>query len=230
MDLVIWSDNDYAAYIEVKDQYKDLPPNLSREFVGRVYISAIADTHKEKRGSKMGIFDKFLGKKKHNDRTSTNHRKENLHDKPLSPGKDVPVPVANVVEVELALIKESPVEDDRKWLDKALTVGDIIGSWAPGLLEGIAELNPNARLSRHIVKSAKDNIEFVVQKSKSLNVNLITTEPRCLRIIAPDGSIREDEFMLSLYIRVDPQKKADVVMLVAANHRFVPYPQSRACK
>ena len=43
MDLVIWSDNDYVAYVEVKDQSRDLPPRLSREFVGRVLWKNVDD-------------------------------------------------------------------------------------------------------------------------------------------------------------------------------------------
>jgi len=43
MDLVIWSDNDYVAYVEVKDYSKDLPPHLSREFVGRVLWKGVND-------------------------------------------------------------------------------------------------------------------------------------------------------------------------------------------
>lgn len=43
MDLVIWSDNDYVAYVEVKDQSRDLQPRLSREFVGRVLWKDVDD-------------------------------------------------------------------------------------------------------------------------------------------------------------------------------------------
>ena len=43
MDLVIWSDNDYVAYVEVKDQSRDLRPHLSREFVGRVLWKDVDD-------------------------------------------------------------------------------------------------------------------------------------------------------------------------------------------
>lgn len=43
MDLVIWSANDYVAYVEVKDQSRDLRPNLSREFVGRVLWKDVDD-------------------------------------------------------------------------------------------------------------------------------------------------------------------------------------------
>lgn len=43
MDLVIWSDNDYVAYVEVKDQSRDLQPRLSREFVGRALWKDVDD-------------------------------------------------------------------------------------------------------------------------------------------------------------------------------------------
>ena len=43
MDLVIWSDDDYVAYVEVKDRSQDLPPHLTREFVGRVLWKEVDD-------------------------------------------------------------------------------------------------------------------------------------------------------------------------------------------
>lgn len=43
MDLVVWSDHSYVAYVEVKDRSRDLPPGLTREFVGRVLWKEVDD-------------------------------------------------------------------------------------------------------------------------------------------------------------------------------------------
>ncbi len=42
-DLIAWSDEDYVAYIEVKNRSKDLNPGESRKFVDKVLFNHVDD-------------------------------------------------------------------------------------------------------------------------------------------------------------------------------------------
>ena len=136
----------------------------------------------------------------------------------LPPGKDVPVPVASVIEIELGVDEPLPDDRDRRFIVEHFV--EIVNFIAPDVLGALAELCPGSKYRTIFAESFDLYLKAQGDRSKELNSNTITQQ-RALSCEVPNKGRRDFSCVLTLYTQRDPANQP-LMMLIASNHRIVP--------
>ena len=158
--------------------------------------------------SKSGLFSKLFNKPK--DSSSNN----------LPPGKDIPVPVKQIIELEVVFEVKTFDKDEEKWL-RELAIQIVKQCWPTFLDTLVKSGNPNASFTTRFTDSeqvAKSSVE----KANKLHANLIT-QPNAAILSHPSKGPIKYQFTLNLYLNSDLSRPANTVVM-APNHRVIAKP------
>jgi hypothetical protein len=132
-------------------------------------------------------------------------------------GKDVPVSVRQVIEMEVVFEMRAIEPGEQKWLrEQAFSI--VKYCW-PEFVQSLIETNPQAAFSVQYIEP-ETAARSAGQKADQLHAHLIT-QPTAAMLEHPAKGATKYEFSLNLYLRSDPTHPPATV-IVAANHRVVP--------
>jgi hypothetical protein len=134
--------------------------------------------------------------------------------------QDIPIPVKQVVELEVAFEGKSLDEQDKAWR-RSLALGLMKHCW-PALIDALAKVNPSVSFSVLFIGSFDESIKVFIDKAEELH-SILVTQPRAVVSAHPSKGSQKVEFTLNVYWRTDPPPaKRTVILLDDPTRRVVP--------
>ena len=114
---------------------------------------------------------------------------------------DLPIPVKQVVELELAFEGTSLDEQDLAWMGNMAL--DLMKHCWPSFIDALIKNNPAANLSYSFVSSFAESTKHFTDKAENLHCTLVT-QPRAVATEHPFKGSQKVYFTLNVYWRKEP--------------------------
>jgi hypothetical protein len=124
---------------------------------------------------------------------------------------DLPVPVRQVVELELAFEGSSFDQQDRAWMGGMAL--DLMKHCWPSFIEVLMTQNPTAKLSYSFVNSFNESTKHFIDKAEEFHCVLVT-QPRAVITDHPTKGSQRVSFTLNLYWRQEPPPSQNTAILL----------------
>lgn len=133
---------------------------------------------------------------------------------------DLPIPVKQVIELELAFEDAPFDEQDSAWMgDMAL---DLMKHCWPAFIDALIKNNPSANLSYSFVRSFTESTQHFIDKAEKLHCILVT-QPRAVVTEHPFKGAQKVRFTLNVYWRKEPPStEKTAILLNDQTSRVVP--------
>ena len=124
---------------------------------------------------------------------------------------DLPIPVSQVVELELAFEGTSLDEQDRAWMSNMAL--DLMKHCWPAFIEALTRDNPSANLSYSFVNSFAESTKHFTDKAENRRCTLVT-QPRAVITDHPSKGSQKVWFTLNVYWRQEPPSTERTAILL----------------
>jgi len=133
--------------------------------------------------------------------------------------QDVPIPVNQVAELEVAFEGKSLDEQDKAW--RRGMAFDLVKHCWPSFVDSLMKVNSSVRFSACFVSSFAESTKIFIDKAEELK-SVLVTQPRAVINTHPSKGSQKVEFTLNVYWRKDPlPEKRSVILLNDPTRRVV---------
>jgi hypothetical protein len=134
--------------------------------------------------------------------------------------QDLPIPVKQVVEVDVAFEGNSLDEQDKAW--QCNMAFDLMKHCWPDFIDMLAKVNPSVSFSVRFVNSFVESTKIFIGKADELH-SVLVTQPRAVVSTHPSKGSQKVEFTLNVYWHMDPPPaKRTAILLNDSTRRVVP--------
>lgn len=134
--------------------------------------------------------------------------------------QDIPIPIKQVVELEVAFEGKSLDEQDKAWR-RSIALGLMKHCW-PAFIDSLAKVNPSVSFEVRFVSSFVESTKVFINKAEELH-SVLVTQPRAVVSAHPSKGSQKVEFTLNVYWHTDPPPaKRTVILLDDPIRRVVP--------
>lgn len=133
-------------------------------------------------------------------------------------GKDQPIPIQQVLRMDLVFEGKNFDDEERRWLNKEAF--EIARHYWPEFVDALAKVKPHIILTTQFVPEVNSGSGKVIKEAASMNANIVI-QPKVVMFSSPSGDLFECVSLIAIFLSRNLSGDK-VAVLISPNHRIVP--------